>query len=302
LITKRVVLVLGAGASMPFGFPSGAKLKSEIVRKLESPNDTMKAIATQLEFSEDHISLFCNALKHSGKRSVDAFLEHRQEFLGIGKVATACELLSHEFRSALFGQNGSDWYEYFFNKLNTRLEEFDKNNVSVITFNYDRTLEYYLATTLENSYGIERRACFQMLNAIPIVHLYGQLGPLPLEVGGGAAFGAGLNPRTVRAAADGIQSIHEGTTSERFEQAYQLIRRAELVCFVGFGYDETNLDRLLKSRQNTSVKVVGSALGSTPAEVQVVQNIFSRHGFRQVSLDWPNGEALSFLRHHCPFD
>jgi hypothetical protein len=287
---------------MPFGFPSGPKLKAEIVRRLESPNDTMKAIAKELRFSEDHILLFRDALKHSGKRSVDAFLEHRDEFLDIGKVATACELLSHEFRSSLFGQNGSDWYEYFFNKLNTRPGEFDKNNVSVITFNYDRTLEYYLATTLENSYGIDRGACLEMLNAIPIVHLYGQLGPLTPEVSNGAAFGAGLNPRMVRAAADGIQIIHEGTTSERFERAYELIRSAELLCFVGFGYDETNLDRLLKPRQNTLVKIVGSALGLTPGEINVVRNIFARHGFRQVSLDWENGEALSFLRHHCPFD
>jgi hypothetical protein len=287
---------------MPFGFPSGPKLKAEIVRRLDSPSDTMKAIAKELRFSEGHISQFRDALKHSGKRSVDAFLEHRDEFLDIGKVATACELLSHEFRDALFGQNGSDWYEYFFNKLNTRFEEFDQNHVSVITFNYDRTLEYYLATALENSYGKERRVCFEMLNTIPIVHLYGQLGPLPLEVANGAAFGAGLNPRTVRAAADGIQIIHEGTVSERFEQAYQLLMSAELICFVGFGYDETNLNRLLKRSQNTLVKIVGSALGVTPGETQVVRNIFLRHGYGQVSLDSQSGEALRFLRYHCPFD
>jgi len=287
---------------MPFGFPSGPQLKAEIVRRLESPGDTMRAIATQLRFSEDHISQFRDALKHSGKRSVDAFLEHRKEFLEIGKVATACELLSHEFQSALFGPGENNWYEYFFNKLNTRFEEFDNNHVSVITFNYDRTLEYYLVTALENSYGKSRGACFEMLTAIPIVHLYGQLGPLPQEVGSGVAFGMGLNPKTVRAAADGIQIIHETITAERFERAHQFLGKAERICFVGFGYDETNLDRLLQPEQNVLVKVVGSALGLTPGETQFVRNVFSKHRFNDVSLDVECGEALAFLRYHCPFD
>jgi len=287
---------------MPFGFPSGPELKAAIIRRLESPGDTMNAIAKELRFSEDHITQFRDALKFSGRRSVDAFLEHRREFLDIGKVAMACELLSLEFQSAVFVPKGNNWYEYFFNKLNTRFEEFKQNNVAVVTFNYDRSLEYYLVTALENSYGKDRGVCLEMLTAIPIVHVYGHLGPLPAIAGLGRGFGVGVNGKTVRAAASGIKIIHEGETTETFERAHELLRSATRICFIGFGYDETNLDRLLEPPPNGAARVEGSALGLTEGEIQLVVNRFRNKGFPAPVLSSHPAEALDFLRDMCTFD
>jgi len=52
-----------------------------------------------------------------------------------------------------------DWYQYFCDKLNTSFEEFDQNKISIITFNYDRSLEHSLFTALKNSYGKNDRDC-----------------------------------------------------------------------------------------------------------------------------------------------
>lgn len=74
-----------------------------------------------------------------------------------------------------------DWYQYFCDKLNTSFEEFDQNKISIITFNYDRSLEHSLFTALKNSYAKNDRDCASKLKNIPIVHVYGQLGYLPWQ-------------------------------------------------------------------------------------------------------------------------
>src|SRR5205814_6081210 len=71
---------------------------------------------------------------------------------------------------------GGDWYQYLFGKLNASFEEFGQNKLSVVTFNYDRSLEHFLLTTLQYSHGKTFDQCADLLMAnIPIVHVYGQL-------------------------------------------------------------------------------------------------------------------------------
>src|SRR5262249_21509255 len=91
-------------------------------------------------------------------------------------------LIPYENRISLFQRdsyNDGDWYGYLFGKLNAEFSEFSQNKLSIITFNYDRSLEYYLLTALRSSYNKTSDECAQALEAIPIVHVYGQLGEIP---------------------------------------------------------------------------------------------------------------------------
>ena len=324
MISKKIVLVLGAGASMPFGFPLGPDLKNRIVNNLTANPDVLLAAGCR----EEEIPEFREALRTSGKKTIDAFLEHREEFRKIGKLAIAQELLDSEdkakprlYEPATTG----NWYEYLFNKLNTRFEEFSQNAVSVLTFNYDRSLEYYLLNALKNSYGKTDTECAERLRSLPIVHLNGQLGELwelASSTDDSVAFGgwseADGNSRRwlVERASVGISIIHDCILGKQFERAYALLREADLICFLGFGYDETNLLRISKyDPTDNEQSVIGSAKGMTDKECEIVYTIFKnlamgcrppRTGLdgtkRAGALDNINGEALQFLRHHCPFD
>lgn len=53
------------------------------------------------------------------KNSVDAFLEHRTEFLAIGKAATAAVLVGFENPWQLFRYDDQNWLLYLYNNLNT---------------------------------------------------------------------------------------------------------------------------------------------------------------------------------------
>jgi hypothetical protein len=319
MITRKIVLILGAGASMPFGFPSGAELRVQIINGLNpSTSHPMRSEVLEAGFESKHVEDFRTTLHKSGKKSVDAFLEHRTEFLAIGKVATACALLPCENEDRILAHNELNWYEYFFNKLNATFDDFDKNSVSALTFNYDRSLEHYLFTALQNSYGKSAEECAQKLRSLPIVHLYGQLGDLPYLNSKGIEFGAKPNPEVLRKAAEGIKIIHEDISANpEFNRAHELLRNAERICFLGFGYDQTNLRRLAGYGTPSKQDVIGSAMGLTDRECGLVRAELNRLGFRTPDsstleslrlsgsdggLDPIFGETMGFLRHHCPLD
>jgi hypothetical protein len=307
MITRKVVLVLGAGASIPFGFPSGRELKNEIVNRLGPPSlDGPKlAMLTIAGFGVDHIEAFRSALQKSGKLSVDAFLEHRAEFLEVGKAATACFLLPREAEQVLFGSSLS-WYDYLFDKLNARFEEFDRNAISILTFNYDRSLEHYLFTAVRNLYGKTAEECVEKLRGVPIVHLYGQLGELPAFAGDSNAieYGAPLDVEALTKAANGIQIIHEAIKDSRaFEQAHEMLRKAERICFLGFGYNETNLQRLMGYKRDDQPEIYGSSRGFTSRECGLIRERLIGLGFSAArGPEYDNLDALDFLRFYCPFD
>ena len=187
MITTPTVLVLGAGASYPYGFPTGVDLKRLICEQFS----TTRAVASQLlgclnpegtKFAPDEFSKFREAFLKSGQPSVDAFLERRPEFLDVGKLAIAFCLMPFEKEENLYypdPSRGGDWYEYLSVKLNSSFEEFGQNRLSIITFNYDRSLEQYLLNSLINLHGKTRDECAEALAQIPIVHVYGQLGERP---------------------------------------------------------------------------------------------------------------------------
>ncbi|MEX2410009.1 MAG: hypothetical protein WD607_01335 [Candidatus Paceibacterota bacterium] len=107
-----IVFILGAGASIPFGFPSGNELRELIIASL-SPTYThvnnvyrRKKTGSIFEsrepinykdydlfleagFGIEEIEVFSTELIRSNKYSIDSFLQSRKEFINIGKFAIA---------------------------------------------------------------------------------------------------------------------------------------------------------------------------------------------------------------------
>src|SRR5712692_234585 len=97
MIRRRTLLVLGAGASIPFGFPSGQQLKAKICAGLS--NEPVEFVYTLLRacgFDAALIVAFRDEFARSGRSAVDAFLEHRPDFLAVGKAAIAATLIPYE--------------------------------------------------------------------------------------------------------------------------------------------------------------------------------------------------------------
>jgi len=84
----------------------------------------------------------------------------------------------------------------------------------------------------------------------------------------------------------------------QFIQANALLEDAERICFLGFGYDETNVQRLLGNAEKVKGLLyqmqkqwLGTALGFTQAEVQGIKARLPG-GFNA----YPGFNNLQFLR------
>lgn len=270
MITKPTVLVLGAGASAPYGFPTAEELKRLICDTFATPDSSaVSFLAGKYDHQPDQFVQFREAFRKSGKPSVDEFLEHRTEFVDIGKLAIAYCLIPFEDEEHLFPTSdcrGGDWYQYLFNKLNAPFEEFGNNRLSVVTFNYDRSLEHYLLTTLANSHGRSPDECKQVLAKLPIIHVYGQLSRAPYGEPGSRPYHP--DPESSNSAgyaAAGIKILHEADPA--LGEAHKLLTEANKVCFLGFSYHQLNVERLTLKDSSYQRSVFGTALGLEGDEV-----------------------------------
>lgn len=94
MIWCKTVFVLGAGASYPYGFPTGEGLVNDIVA-LASEEQTRDDFLYNDCVDRD-VLRFAKDLADSDTPSVDSFLEHRPDFLKIGKLAICLSLIPKE--------------------------------------------------------------------------------------------------------------------------------------------------------------------------------------------------------------
>lgn len=291
MISSQTVFVLGAGASAPFGFPLGQQLCDRVIKGLAVGGQQRVDLLNTTGFVERNLDHFREELRLSAQPSVDAFLEHRTEFIDIGKAAMAAILIGCEKPDEVWKDTGS-WLRIIFNHMRCAFEEFENNQVAFVTFNYDRSLEYFFAKAMAASYGKKIEECAQILSTfVPIIHLHGRLGYLPWEKEGGRDFNDTRDVRTVEMCVNNIKIVHEDIADGRdkdFELASKLINEAERITFLGVGYGETNIKRLRIEGLGKN-KIVGTAVGLTERECA---DIRSRWGERIVPHAGANCEQV----------
>jgi hypothetical protein len=183
-----------------------------------------------------------------------------------------------------------DWYFYLYDRLTRDATgkddygQFAENHVTFVTFNYDRSLEHFLFTSLLHSFeGIDEQKTKEELGRKPVIHIYGKPALLPWERDdgqGALSYASQIDDFTsidLLGIVDNIYVVHGRRTNPNLERARKKIREAEHVFFLGFGYATENLDafdfpRVLKPEH----LIYGTALGSVQKEVDDIASYFDR--------------------------
>jgi hypothetical protein len=286
MIERRTVLVVGAGASIPYKLPSGRGLRDLVLKRADDAH-VLKAITSQ-GLDPIQYRKFLDELRTSGFSSVDAFLEERAQWIPYGKTVMAECLLRQESAKYLFPphQPTDHWLEVLWQRLRSRTwEEFRQNQLSIISFNYDRLIEHYLFTVCATNYGIDYKT-FKALRLITYVH--GNLGNLKRD-------GQLESSSDVRAASQMIRIIHEAGDSREFARARNAIRQANAVLFLGFGYHSGNMKKLAIARPARDEDERGRLLLGTSKGLDKVQWSRICQAYMPTAAYWDKYTSISIL-------
>ncbi len=245
----QTVIVVGAGASKPFGLPTAPELLHDVVSQTPSERTlghTGPGVAEQ-------IRQFIDRLKHCGLASIDQFTAHNTGYLDWGRRMIAAKLLPKEL-SALSNRPASgDWHRWVFQKL-VRNNRLDCSDVAFVIFNYDRLLELSLSIMAASGLGQPFRQVVTTLEQ-HVFHVYGKLTCPAAEqltsrlCGGNSS--AICNDHSVSAAYGGISLMPlQRTPTAPSDPIAQRVLAADRVIFMGFSFDSENLHRIGAHRSN----------------------------------------------------
>ena len=303
---------MGAGASQPFNYPTGIELR-ELIRKGTRNCDIIEALKKLYNhFDENNCSeiltKFIGNFSESSVRSIDFFLEKNPTYMDIGKMTIASYIIPEENDEKLRDIKPRDisenWYIELFDRVKDSFDDFDKNQISFITFNYDRSLEQFLFEALKHLFlSKTEEECAEKLKKIPLIHLYGKIDPLPWEDrtnGQGYSLTTNIYLR-LKNATENIKLINDERDvkkSKEFQGAHNLIKKAQKIYFLGFSFDSTNLERLDVKLMN-SKSIYGTSFGLGGARKFWVENYFKKHG---ATIDLFNVDVFTLLKNNLAYE
>jgi|GEM_PF-772857 len=284
MIKKNTVFVLGAGASHPYGYPTGEQLLNQIsslglndqflefLEKTTSPNEIWKDGHDQ----RTKFKKFVNELEGSGLLSVDRFMVVKPEYSQVCKYAISYILLNAENVNKFNVAKAGDWYRYLYNNFlnDEKLEEVLENKVSFVTFNYDVSLDGFFYRAINSKYPSAAESFFKK---IKVIHVHGKVRPLPWESDPRWNFPKDFSfnvsdPFQVFNLSLGIRFSFEDASKDYMSEAIDLVKSAQCVYFLGFGFHLDNVNKLEidwdnEPRKGLKTKYIGTAFNYTSGEI-----------------------------------
>ncbi len=266
MIRKKTVVITGAGANKEYGFPTGKDLQKEIPDKYidlymkHVPPDNFHQDWTQIEYDEHHYYLteqlgFVDSYK-AANLPIDQYIsqqDRNRNFNKYAKHALILGLLEYEKKSNLI----DNWLEEILTQMCADLhgigkyKDIEKNNISFITFNYDRTIEQFFAQRIAQMYSIDESESALVVNNIPIHHVYGKIADLQWQNQDSfLKYGMEDNSRLGNYSwelcnnIDLIRFDRAVKELKSYKSIRALLNNAERLYILGFGFDTYNLSVL----------------------------------------------------------
>lgn len=344
MIKEPTLFITGAGASAPYGYPTGEGLRKKIC--LEFSNEYSQIIIQNEKPPKDEYGeirqeadRFTSQFLKSSTPSIDQFLATREEFSQIGKYAIAYNIIKAEIESKFWYQMNDpneDWYVYLFRYMTKELNtpesytDFRNNKVTFITFNYDRSLEFFLYTSFLNKWFGEESDFLQKA-PIPGEFSKGNKNPIPFEVqslskichyipfpfhhvygkiselhGKQRKIYPMKNDHSlIKSLCNNIRIIYERTNNDILKMKEAIISHKRIF-FLGFGYAEENLEALeLPNLLTEDHQIFGTAYRFSEKKIRDLKGHFAhkarikepatKRGFMDTQLHFENLNCRQLL-------
>lgn len=334
MLRTRTTLIVGAGASAELQFPSNAELLARIIQGYDfkrTASDTstrdgqlllrnIYKLAERLNKKVGDVAAAAERLRNACRlgRSIDTVLEqydHDPLVLACGKLAITFFLGQAESRSnlkdaprvegelPLQGKIAEYWI-YQLGQLITSGVPRSKigqtlEQLTIINFNYDRSVEHFLPYALVMAYGIELKEAQQVIaEKLDIVHPHGSIGRLPWQKGEAPQAEWGVEqPWNIHAIAAQLKSLNERSSDRNALRDIRLsVASAKRLVFLGFQPQNVDLlfENTLSHNPEVLISTYGMSSGNTATVAQMIRRLAGLESADQLMVS-PN-KAWEVLR------
>ena len=301
MIAKRTVFIVGAGASKPYGLPTGHELKWKIISDYDqllrsgySGDDFDNKLEAARQLARD--------FRNSGQASIDQFLSQRTDIAPLGKLLIASALLPREREAMEYRPQNGDWLARLFGYFNHLPDRIINDNNVFIVFNYDRIVELSFVSMYASSTGCDALHAAEKTNGIRVIHAYGSLTAPLSTLNHQRTLVSHETHGNVKLASDGILLISEREQFELRNTLIGTVHNASTCVFLGFGFDQANLRVLgigpgLTNHGLPNTSVYATCIGMTPLEKYTAAEAIGK-SIHDIRFGGDNDDALMLLRHH----
>lgn len=284
-------LILGAGVSKAYGYPTGQELVEKIVEKL-----AMSEVGQDQELFE--------ALLLRKPYSIDMFIHRNKNFKMRMLELIAETIIDYENEELLLNPDTKDdFYRLLFDSID------DFSRIKIISFNYDRSLEWRFYLFVRNKFkGSSAEDILQEYKKLEIVHMHGRLPPFSFEEpkvrptvfektygkwcatkdelmsrGGYSSDGSQIrayHEELKRWAREKFNVIYDNQQTS--DDARDIIGGSHRIFFLGFSYNSLNIQKL---GFNFTEKTIDYSIGGTTLYLPGVQ-------YRELKRLYPGIEHL----------
>lgn len=274
----RTAFILGAGASKPYGFPTAYELRELILGRATGDflswadcfrgqfktvwQDWLRGNLPSCMSDSASLQAFQTAFCVSDVYSIDKFVFQHERHAEAAKHYIALILLECEQKKKPTG----GWYGHIWNEIIIPGATAGRQTLKFFTFNYDRSLESYL-DSVTKTYFSDPEFGRAVYDRIEIRHIYGSLGQLrgPTNT---VSYGS-REPSALQLSASQLRLIPPRISSRDWPKEDLL--EFERLVFLGFGFDELNMEVLGLTRTERPKEIFASCFGLSTARLAAAE-------------------------------
>jgi hypothetical protein len=320
MFPQPVTFIVGAGASAEYNLPVGATLLERIGKDVANKYVVRRLFPERFDAYTEFGQKLAKFIE-AGVPSIDdalTWFSSEPEIINLGKAFIVAEIINAENNSRLGNleptlsvinepEIADTWIPHFLSMVMTGFKNEDAEKafekVSIINFNYDRTIEHFLYVALQYNFGLSESRAKNIVNRLNMFRPYGMIGYLPWQHESRGAVGFGVIPDNagVLSASKNILTFSEGITGVVQQQIQLTLEKSRVTVFLGFGFHNQNMKILRVRNAEAWRRAYATVLGTlsenyTDMKHAIAQAVGCQHADRPVLLDWTAHKLLKDLR------
>jgi hypothetical protein len=179
------------------------------------------------------------------------------------------------------------WIPYFVTMATSSVKKDEVKdafrNVTLVNFNYDRTVEHFLYVWFQMKFGLSEAEAKATVSGLKIIRPYGTVGPLDWQHGDGegVAFGSDVGEdlvKLVKLSRSILTYTEQNLTNEVRSQISTSIYNARMIVFLGFGFHQQNMSLLQGRSAERWRRVFATTFMMRDENIPIMQEFIARTG------------------------